>query len=115
MSPRARQFNKRIAFEQPVKARSDTGQLEMVYIPVTTRWARIRTLSGNERIASQQVGAMLTHEITIRYDSALAIKPTWRIAYNDPVLGERIFDIKDARNLDEGNVEIRMRCVEVVT
>lgn len=109
MSPRAGDLNKQIEIQQPVTSTGETGQQEKNYVTVATVWAKIRTLSGNERLMSQQVGAMLTHEVTIRYDASLGLKPTYRIKY-----GSRVFDIKDVRDVDEANVEYRMRCVEAV-
>jgi SPP1 family predicted phage head-tail adaptor len=99
----------RVSFQRPTSSEGATGQPETDWETVASVYAAFRTLGGAERTASQQVGATLTHEVTIHYDPALTIVPTWRLVY-----GTRIFDIKDVRNVDERNVELRLRCVEVV-
>lgn len=105
----AGQFKRRITLEAPCDPpqRGDTGEDLRVYMPYATVWAAFRTLSGGERIASQQVAATLTHEVTIRYRAG--VRPDHRI-----VLGQRVFDVKDVRDVDEAHVEIRMQCTEVV-
>ena len=102
------QFNHRIDLERPKDpaGRGDTGEVVKEYLPYASVWAAFRTLSGNERIAAQQVAATLTHEITIGYRSD--VKADHRI-----VMGTRIFDIKDPRDVDERHIELRMRCTEV--
>lgn len=88
-----------------------TGQPVKSYTEYAEVWAHIRTLSGRERNAAQQVQASLSHEIAIRYSSDTSgAKPDDRIVY-----GSRIFDVKDVRNIDELNIEIKMRCVEEIS
>lgn len=87
-----------------------TGEPIKTYTEYATVWAAIRTLTGRERNAAQQVQATLSHEITVRYSSDTSgAKPTDRIVYDT-----RTFDVKDVRNIDEANIEIRMLCVESV-
>ena len=89
-------------------SKSKTGEPVKSYTVYATVWSYIRTLSGGEKIAAKQVQATLTHEVTIRYSSGVAaVKPADQV-----VLGGRVFDIKDVRNVDEGNIEIRMICKE---
>lgn len=103
------EMTRRIKLQRPQQKSGDTGEMEKVYTTYTAAWAKIRTLSGGERMAAQQVAATLTHEITMAYRSGLTIRADDRIVY-----GSRIFDIKDIRNVDEANIEIRMRCTEVL-
>jgi SPP1 family predicted phage head-tail adaptor len=86
-----------------------TGERTRSYQTYVTVWAYVRTLSGNERIAAEQVAATVTHEITIRYNPDFAVTPKHRILW-----GTRTFDIKDARNFDERDVKILMRCTEAL-
>jgi len=105
-------MNRRIsmqALDDPLTV-SDTGEPIKTYTQYAEVWASVRTLSGRERNASQQVQATLSHEITVRYSSDTSVvKPSDRIVY-----GGRYFDIKDTRNIDEANIEIRMLCVEAL-
>lgn len=102
-------FNKRIELQRlkDPPDKSETGEPIRSYETYTTIWAAFRTLTGNERLMAQQVSAVQTHEITIHYRSD--VRPDHRI-----VMGTRIFDIKDVRNIDEANIELRMRCAEAV-
>lgn len=101
-------FNQRIHLERlkDPPAVGATGERAKEYMTYATVWAAFRTLSGGERLAAEQVAATLTHEVSIRYRSG--VRPDHRI-----LLGTRIFDIKDVRDLDEVHVELRMRCTEV--
>ncbi len=101
----AGQLNRRIVLQAPWLAAGETGEPEKLYDTYVTVWAGFRTLSGGERLASEQVGATLTHEVTIRYRAG--VLPTHRIKY-----GTRILDIKDVRDVDERHEEIRIRCTE---
>lgn len=107
----AGQFDKRVELQRPKSPadRGTTGEVVPDYIPYATVWARFRTLSGQERTASEQVAATLTHEVTIRYRAG--VTPRDRLVL---VGSGRIFDVKDLRDVDEAHVEIRMRCVEVL-
>jgi len=103
------QFNKRIELQSLKNPpdKSETGEPIRSYLTYATVWAAFRTLSGNERIAAEQVEAVQTHEVTIRYRAD--VTPAHRFK-----MSERIFDIKDVRNVDEANIELRMRCTEAV-
>lgn len=102
-------FNKRVDLQrlkdQPDK--SETGEIIRSYETYATVWAKFHTLSGNERLIAEQIEAIQTHEVTIRYRND--VLPDHRIK-----MVERIFDIKDIRNVDEANIELRMRCNEAV-
>lgn len=103
------QFRHRIQLQRLTDPpeRSATGEPLKSYAIFGTEWAAFRTLAGVERLAGQQVNALQTHEITIHYRSD--VTPEHRI-----LSGTRVFDIKDVRNVDEANIELRMRCTEVV-
>lgn len=66
-------------------------------------------MSGNEKVRNDQVVGLLSMEVTIRYSSDVScVKVSDRVVY-----GSDIFDIKDVRNVDEKNIEIRMLCTKV--
>jgi len=73
-------------------------------------WAEIKPLSGVELVRAQQLVAETTHQITIRYQSALAgLKPSSRVLF-----GDRTFDVRAVLNTDERNVELVMLAREQV-
>lgn len=96
----------RIALQSYDESRTASGAVTRTWSTYATVWAQLRTLSGRERDRAQQEAATLSHEITIRYRSG--VRPDHRVYY-----AGRTFDIKDVRNVDERNKEIRMRCIEV--
>lgn len=97
-----------IALQHWSETRTASGFATQTYTTYASVWSALRTLSGRERLSAQQVNATLTHEITIRYRDDVQ-------ADDRIVWGSRIFDIKDVRNVDEADVEIRMLAVEVAT
>lgn len=97
-----------VSLQRYTESRSSDGGVTKTYSTYATVWAGFRTLSGGERTSAQQVGATLTHEVTIRYRSGVHVDH--RILW-----GSRYFDIKDIRDVDERRKEIRMRVVEVMT
>lgn len=105
---RAGKLDKYVELQNYTEAPDATGHGVKTWATYDSVWAHLRTLSGNERIAAQQVKAIQTHEITIRYRSDVQVNH--RVVY-----GSRIWDIKDVRDIDEQNREIRMRCVEIPT
>lgn len=104
---RAGNLRNMIDLQSYAETRSASGAVTKTWSTYATVWAKFRTLSGNERIAAQQVSSVLTHEITIRYRSG--VQPGHRISWSG-----RLFDIKDVRNVDELNIETRMLCTEVL-
>jgi len=98
---------KRIALQSYAETRTASGAVTKTWATYDTVWAQLRTLSGRERDMAQQEASTLTHEITIRYRTG--VQPDHRVYYDS-----RYFDIKDVRNVDERNKELRLRCVEVL-
>jgi len=102
------QYNHYIALQSYVETRSASGHVTKTYTTYASVWAKFRTLSGYEKLMAQQVAATLSHEVSILYRSD--VQADHRIVWDS-----RIFDIKDVRNVDEQNIEIRMLCIEVIT
>lgn len=103
------EYNRRISLQSATKTKSASGHPTNSWSNYATIWARIRTLSGNEKVRNDQVVGLLSMEVTIRYSSDVScVKVSDRVVY-----GSDIFDIKDVRNVDEKNIEIRMLCTKV--
>lgn len=101
-------MNRRVELQSATTSTGSTGELIKTWTTFATVWAYMRTMTGNEKNLSQQVKSNLSYEITIRYSSDVSgINPDDRILYDS-----RMFDIKDVRNVDETNIEIRMLCSE---
>jgi SPP1 family predicted phage head-tail adaptor len=71
----------------------------------TTVWASLEPLKGFEKFQGGQTQTPLTHLVTMRYRTGVTTKN--RIAY-----GDRVFDIKEAINVDEDNVFLALKCIE---
>ena len=71
-----------VSFRHYSESRSASGALIRTWSTYMTSWAHIRTLSGFERTAAQQVGARLECEITIRYRSDYTIQQDHRITWS---------------------------------
>ena len=98
----------KVVLQRYTETRTTSGHATKSYVAYATVWMKFRTLSGNERLAAQQAGAVQSHEVSMNYCASLVPRVDWRISW-----GTRLFDIKDVRNVDELNRELRMRVTEV--
>jgi len=90
------QLDKRVSIQaiDDTSPKSASGQPQKVWVTEATRWARIKTAQGRELYRGQQVGASLTHEVTMRYYEGLTT--AHRLLY-----GSRVFDINFIENQNE--------------
>ena len=102
----AGELRNKVSLQNYDETRSASGHPTRTYATYASVWAKFRTLSGTERMAAQQVSGVITHEVTIRYRSDVHVDH--RILW-----GTRYFDIKDVRNVDEQNEQIRMLVTEI--
>ena len=70
------------------------------------RGASIRQLSGREQLEANQLQADVTHEVKMRYYRGLT--PTHRLTW-----GQRVFNIVSVDNVEEANVNHKLRCMEM--
>jgi SPP1 family predicted phage head-tail adaptor len=96
MLPQPGDLNRQIAIERKTLTGDGQGGHVSTWGALRTAWAAIAPLSGQESLLAQQVGAHLTHRITLRYYPGLLASD--RIAY-----GTRHFNIREVRNIDEKN------------
>lgn len=70
---------------------------------LATRWAKIETLSMQERFAAGEQWGTVTHRFRVRWDSTLdaALDSADRISYDS-----RTFDIRGVTDGDERHVEL---------
>ncbi len=84
-----------------------TGEPEKIYDTYDTVRAKFTTDRGSERLAAQQVNAVLTAELLIYYRNG--VLPTDRVKF-----GDRILDIKSVVDVDEAHRWLRLTCTEAV-
>lgn len=97
----------RIELQSYTTTTDAVGQQVKSWVTYDTVWAWIRPLSGKEIMNAQQAVAEITHKVTIRYQSELAV--THRIKF-----GTRYFNINFIANYDERNEFMEIMCKERV-
>jgi len=81
------------------------GEQVEIWDTVCETYAAIRSLSGREFFAAQQVMSTATHEIKMRWPCDMTVRD--RIKF-----GQRAFDIVNITNIAERNIELILTCVE---
>ena len=76
----------RLTLEQPVRTPDGGGGASVSWEPVADLWAHVRPISGDERLAHDQVAGRLTHQVWIRHRTGVV--PAMR--FRD---GARIYEI----------------------
>jgi len=76
----------RLTLEQLVRAPDGGGGASVTWQPVADLWAHVRPISGDERLAHDQVVGRLTHQVWIRHRTGVV--PAMR--FRD---GARIYEI----------------------
>jgi SPP1 family predicted phage head-tail adaptor len=85
----------------------DYGDTENAWATIATVWAAIEPLSGNERWSAQQVGAEVSHKITVRWMRVIDSK--MRIVYQS-----RVFNFQSVRDPDERHRWLEIMATEQV-
>jgi SPP1 family predicted phage head-tail adaptor len=60
-------LDERLVLEQPARTPDGGGGAILAWEPVAELWARVRPISGEERLAHDQLAGRLTHEVWIRW------------------------------------------------
>jgi len=96
--------------ERKVKTRDADGGELVTWEPYLRRWANVETLSAREYFAAQQTAMEVTHQVTMRVDATIGLKPgDHRILHGDLVLD--IDAIVDAKGRGR---EWALQCRELV-
>ena len=101
-----RTLRHRVVIEQYAESTGDYGEAVRTWSTWRERWADIRPLNGREILLAQQVGALTSHEITLRHMDGLTA--AMRINYNG-----RYFNIGSLRNEGERDRWLILQCTEV--
>jgi SPP1 family predicted phage head-tail adaptor len=91
--------SERNAFNEPTEHAKENWEY------VTTAWAQIMPMSGQELFVAQQIQPQLTHKVRLRYMPG--ITSDMRICY-----GQRILYIESVINKGEKNIELELNCKE---
>jgi SPP1 family predicted phage head-tail adaptor len=62
----------RLTLEQPVRTPDGGGGASIAWQPVADLWARVRPISGDERLAHDQVASRVTHHVWLRHRPGVA-------------------------------------------
>jgi SPP1 family predicted phage head-tail adaptor len=92
------ELRKQIAIQEEVPTPDDAGGYALTWTTVATMWGDISPLNGNEIYTAQHLEGHVTHRITLRYRSDIAITSNMRAVYNN-----RTFNIRSIFNTDERN------------
>lgn len=96
---RAGRLRFRIKIEEAVESKNTVGEVLQTWTYVTSIWADIEPIRGEERLTLMQAKAVADTKITTRAAAARSVTPKMRFVYKD-----RIFDI-------DSNIEWRNRGV----
>jgi len=91
----AGKLNRRIVIQSPVNSVDEYGQKTQGWEQVAEVFAEIRPIGAKEKLRAMEYDAILTHQVTVRYQPHLL--PTvgadaWRILY-----GNRTFIVNSAQ------------------
>ncbi len=100
-------LRQRVTIQDRTVSRNSFNEEVETWAEVATVWARIESLSGTEFVATEQAGATVTHQITIRQRAGLL--PTMRVLYGDHVFG--VTAVLD----DLESHTTRLMCFEMIT
>lgn len=104
---RAGTLRHRLTIQKPGLTENSFGELENTGpVTVATRWGSLKALSGGELLRAQKIQADVTHQVSLRYDAALAgLSSTWRI-----LRGSQVFEILFVDELEFSGVEFALLC-----
>lgn len=96
----------RVTIEQLTHVNHDDGSVVKTWSNVSTVWASIRPLRGQEFFEAQQMKASADHKVILRYQPGI-LPQSHRF-----VFGSRTFNIVSVRNAEERNVMLECLCRE---
>jgi SPP1 family predicted phage head-tail adaptor len=102
------QLNRKIAIQSRTVTKDAYGQQSTSWTTISTPFACIRPLSGNELVVAQAVNAEVQVEFRIRYRSSV-------LAANRIVYAGKYYDIKSVLDESMAHVWLRILCTEGLT
>jgi SPP1 family predicted phage head-tail adaptor len=92
------ELRKQVAVQAEQQTPDGAGGYALAWTTLASVWADIAPASGNEVFAAGHLEGHVTHKITMRWRSDLAITSDMRLLYNN-----RAFNIRAVMNKDESN------------
>jgi SPP1 family predicted phage head-tail adaptor len=71
-------LNERLTLEAPLRTPDGGGGAIVAWQPVADLWARVRPVSGEERLRHDQLAARLTHAVQIRWRAGVTAEMRFR-------------------------------------
>ena len=99
------QMRERVDIQAVLQAPDGQGGYDELWANELTVWAKIEPMKGFEKLQAMQLGELLTHKVTMRYNDTVTTKHRLK-------LGTRTFAIKEVINQDESDSFLILRCVE---
>jgi SPP1 family predicted phage head-tail adaptor len=96
-----------IELQSETETKQGNGEVTLAYSTYDTVWASVRPMQGSELESAQQISAIVTHKIRIRYNSTIA--PRNRIIFET-----RTFEIKAILDYQELHEYQDVLCEEIV-
>ena len=96
-----------VTIEERTRTSDGQGGFTEAWSTVTRAWASLKPVKAYEKFQAQQMETPISHEIVMRYVSGVTTAN--RITYSD-----RVFDIKEAINVDEDNQLLQIKAIEKV-
>lgn len=100
----AGQLNRRIQFEVPSASVDALGAPTQGWTVLSTTWASIEPISARHAITAQRVNNAITHQVTLRWRSALADEAEvmrMRIRY-----GRKLFRVLSCLDEDQRHMQL---------
>lgn len=96
-----------LQIQERTELKNSYGEPVETWRPTSSTWGEIKPLSGDELFNANQIKPNVSHEIRIRYGSA--VTPGDKMKF-----GARTFHIESVMNQDERNRELRILARELV-
>lgn len=102
-------MRQRLKLQSPSQTPDGMGGQVTGWTDVTTTWGLVGPLTGRELLQAEQVTAVVTHEIDIRYRPGVV--PKMRVVRQGA--GSQVFEIHAVINLEMRNRQLTLLCSEI--
>jgi SPP1 family predicted phage head-tail adaptor len=109
---RAGDLRHRIQIQQNSPTVGSRGEAIDAWATFASRWAAIKSLSGEEVPYARRLDAKLTHELTIRYTAG--VTPQMRVLYGSDPTAMRVLSIEAVFDPDGRTEAMKLHCREIV-